>query len=1763
MACETKSAIYGFIAVLAITLFSAALIGFESEADAEENPQLIIIIDTVYATSGDSSIEVPIIIEDNSGFFGGEFQIGYDSNLTLTGISAGVMPLTPNDNYSMNPYPFYLENSSIDDIDQKGLLVTLYFDAPSGKSGEFPIILDFSEVFNVAGKDVEVICEDGAIVTSTVRVPVTGVSVIPSTVSIKASQTATLTASVSPSNATNKNVSWRSSNPDVATISSTGVVTGMSSGTASIFVTTQDGSFSSVCRVTVDAGIKATSITLNADSLSLETGDTFTLKATVLPQNTTDKRVTWTSSQGDIVSVDSNGKVTAKSAGSAYIIATSVGGDVIPAICLVEVKEKVVSVTGVSLDKTSLSLKVKEKTNLNAVVNPSNATNKNLTWKSSNTSVATVSDGTVTAVSTGTATITVTTSDGGYKATCKVIVTRNASSNCVSISVDAVQSEPGAKNVEVNITVDSNGGFFGSDFEIEYGQGLTLKELKSGTLMAITPNEDYTINPYFFYAENSAVSDVTSTGVLATLVFDVVGDASGSLPVKIVRTEMFNVAGELISPNLVEGAVVIGSSDIRVTGVDIKPDTLSLDVGKTANLTVNISPSDATNKNVSWRSSDAGVATVSSTGVVTAIKEGKANIFVTTEDGSFSDISLVTVTNPNVPVSGVSLDSARLSLETGEKHTLKATVSPSDATDKSVTWKSSKTTVAKVSTSGVVTAVAPGTATVTVTTTDGSKTATCVVTVVAPMVNVTGVSLDSSKLSLEAGEKHTLTATVSPSDATDKSVTWKSSKTAVAKVSSAGVVTAVAPGTATITVTTNDGSKTATCVVTVVAPMVNVTGVTLNASSISIEKGSTAILTATVLPSDATDKSVTWKSSKTAVAKVSASGVVTAVAVGTATITVTTVDGAKTATCTVKVVKASDITEGEVFSFDGIEYTVLQDMKSVSVTGCSSDKTEVSLPASVTYKGKALAVESIGEKAFFGSPIVSVNTGSVPTIGMKAFASCPSLSDVTIGAKSIMGYAFYGSMAITHIKFSDALTDLGTQALGSLKFLDFSGNELKKNAANLAGKEFTGSDSVLMAVPAIGETFSVGGLNYTVISDGSVSLTGSEEKITELTVPSEVSVGLYKFSVDSIGEKAFFGSSLVSVDTGSVPTIGMKAFASSPSLSDVTIGAKSIMGYAFYGSMAITHIKFSDALTDLGTQALGSLKFMVDGAEVRKTAGNLAGKEFYVIDGVLQCVDIAVGETFYVDGLKYTITSAVPLEVSLSGYQGNPTVVIAPDHVEYKGLEFKVTYIADKAFYKCNSIVFADISAIPASGTRVFEYCSCLVSAVVDMEVLRGYYFLDCPSLRYVDISGSKEIRAYAFHNTSGIYSITFSDELSKVYSNAFNAVTFYGADGSALKVTASDLKGKTFVGSDSKLYERLSVGSSFVMDGIQYSIDSESSVTITGYEGSISSLIVPVCVSYGGSAYTVDSVSAKAFYGCTTLEYADLGAVSMIGDRAFANCTSLVGVKVSAPYLGTYCFFGCPLKNLDLTSVVTIDASAFSECSALESLVFSDSLAYVGKNAFFRAFFYSTDGAAITEDAAGLAGKTFMGADSKLYECPKVGAKITVDGLVYSVTSIMPNEVSLVGYEGSISAISVLSEVKYGSLSFKVRAIADQAFYKCETLIYAYLGDVETVGFKAFAGCTGLVYVNTSAKSIGSYAFFGCTKLYGMDLSSALTIGASAFSGVPLAFATFSWDLFDVGKNAFYGLTFMDGVSKLDPTASNLAGKSFAGDGKVLSRVA
>ncbi len=202
-------------------------------------------------------------------------------------------------------------------------------------------------------------------------------------------------------------------------------------------------------------------------------------------------------------------------------------------------------------------------------------------------------------------------------------------------------------------------------------------------------------------------------------------------------------------------------------------------------------------------------------------------------DGSSVDIP--------VNVSGVTLDKTSVTLTSaGATTTLVATITPTNASNKNVTWKSSNASVATVSSTGVVTAVGNGTATITATTADGSKTATCTVTVKIP---VTGVTLNKTSVTLTSkGATTTLTATVAPSNAANKDVTWKSSNTSVATVRSTGVVTAVGNGTATITATTVDGNKVATCTVKVITEALSVK---LNTSTTSMYTGDTIKLTAT------------------------------------------------------------------------------------------------------------------------------------------------------------------------------------------------------------------------------------------------------------------------------------------------------------------------------------------------------------------------------------------------------------------------------------------------------------------------------------------------------------------------------------------------------------------------------------------------------------------------------------------------------------------------------------------------------------------------------------------------------------------------------------------------------------------------------------------------------------------------------------------------------------------------------------------------------
>ena len=250
-------------------------------------------------------------------------------------------------------------------------------------------------------------------------------------------------------------------------------------------------------------------------------------------------------------------------------------------------------------------------------------------------------------------------------------------------------------------------------------------------------------------------------------------------------------------------------SQIAVTSISLNKSEITLPVGKSETLTATVAPENATNKNVTWTSSNTAVATVEN-GVVTAVGKGTATITASSaSDPAVTDTCEVTVTNP---VTGITLTPGKLALTVGEKQTLTATVEPAGADDSTVVWTSGDAKVATVDQNGKVTAVGAGTTTITATA--GGKSATCDVTVSTKPVPIKGIALSDAAVSV--GRSIQLEPVFTPADTTERDVTWASSDRTVATVDANGRVSGVAEGKVTITVTsTADPTITASCTVTV------------------------------------------------------------------------------------------------------------------------------------------------------------------------------------------------------------------------------------------------------------------------------------------------------------------------------------------------------------------------------------------------------------------------------------------------------------------------------------------------------------------------------------------------------------------------------------------------------------------------------------------------------------------------------------------------------------------------------------------------------------------------------------------------------------------------------------------------------------------------------------------------------------------------------------------------------------------------------------
>ena len=546
--------------------------------------------------------------------------------------------------------------------------------------------------------------------------------------------------------------SYEIEDKSIASVDNSGKVTPLKNGSTNVKAVVQyfDGTEVNLTeKIVVD--FKAERISLDKTNITLNNNKPVKLNEKVLPEYTNNKKVTWSSSNEKVATVDENGNVTAVNNGICKITATTTDGTNKTASCdvKVDIKAKSISFSSTSYKITDLG----QTPSFKPKILPENTANKNVTWKSSDSSIATVSSttGVINAVSNG---------------TCKIIATTKDGTN-LSASMDIIVDIK-AKSVALDKT----------------SLKIASKNSTNKLVATVTPSQ-----------ANQKVAWSSSNGKIATV------DSKGR--VKAVSNGKCKIIA-----TTTDGTNRTASCDVTVdvkfvTGISFDFNSYTItNVNQTPVFRPNITPSDAEDKNVRWSSSNTKVATVSSSGVIKAAGNGTCKITATTTDGTNLSASFnITV---NIKATKITLDKTKIELTTGkETEKITSSIEPSIA-NKAVKYTSSNTSIATVSSDGVVTAAGSGTCKITAAPTDGSKvTASCDVTV---NIKTTGMKLDKTNYTFNKAETIKINPVITPSKASKK-LTWTSSNTKVAIVSGDGKVTPVGKGTCKITATTTDGTN--------------------------------------------------------------------------------------------------------------------------------------------------------------------------------------------------------------------------------------------------------------------------------------------------------------------------------------------------------------------------------------------------------------------------------------------------------------------------------------------------------------------------------------------------------------------------------------------------------------------------------------------------------------------------------------------------------------------------------------------------------------------------------------------------------------------------------------------------------------------------------------------------------------------------------------------------------------------------------------------
>lgn len=568
-------------------------------------------------------------------------------------------------------------------------------------------------------------------------------------------------------------------------------------------------------------------------------------------------KITWTVSNTEVASISNEGVLTPKKPGETAVTATVQG---MAAMCSVTVKE--IEVTKINLE--NVEVEVGGEVALKYTTEPAMVPVERIKFTSADINIAIVSEGnTVVGVADGETTITA--KCGAVEATCNVKVGKGI------IPVKSVKVIP-------------------TSYSDDFVMGATKK------LEIEVDPVDAQYDKVLWESSNKSVATVSEDGTVTCK-----GEGTSTITATV---------------NGVKGTckATYSKAIIHVTSVSVSPASYADDaiVGSTKQLTATVKPDNATEKTVTWSSSNTSVATVSSTGVVTCKGVGTATIKASCDGKSGS----CSVTFRKIPVTSVTISpsSWKGQARVGVTKQLTATVKPDNATVKTVTWSSSNKSVATVTNTGnVVSTGVVGTTTITATC-DG-KTSTSTITFEKVPVSSITISPSSYTVDTNVGATKQLTATVNPDYATYKTVTWSSSNTSIVTVNNNGLITCKGPGMAYVTATADGHSQ--QCWITY--NVVRVTQVIMSRTSARIintggeSVGGAVRLSATVKPDNATYKSVSWTSSNDKVATVDQNGFVIGRSEGTATIYAT--NNGISATCTVTVQSARYITDCQSNSY--------------------------------------------------------------------------------------------------------------------------------------------------------------------------------------------------------------------------------------------------------------------------------------------------------------------------------------------------------------------------------------------------------------------------------------------------------------------------------------------------------------------------------------------------------------------------------------------------------------------------------------------------------------------------------------------------------------------------------------------------------------------------------------------------------------------------------------------------------------------------------